>query len=182
MTKAIPIELSTEKMSDVALPVPLVDEYRDEIFRYLVRRVDRAEVLDAFVDVVAVVRRHIRSAPAGDGLLWLYSIAGSVVATRRLPMATSCTRCRATAAAARNGDGADLLAIVDRLDERDREVLRLCAWEGLTASQIAVVSGLAERAVRRILDEVTELLHNALELGRGDIPDDSMWAAPEVTS
>lgn len=182
MTKAIPIDVSTEMMSNVALPVPLVDEYRDEIFRYLVRRVDRAEVLDAFDAVVAVVRRHIRAAPAGDGLLWLYSIAGCVVATRRPPTATSCTRCRATVAAARNGDGADLLAIVDRLEERDREVLRLCAWEGLTASQITVVSGLTERAVRRILDEVTELLRNALELRRENIPDDSMWAAPEVTS
>ena len=181
-TTAMPIDVDLETVSDVGAPVPLVEEHRNEIFRYLLRRLDRSEVLDAFVDVVAVVRRHIRAVPEGDGLLWLYSIAGRVVAARCPRTTTSCVRCGATRSALRTGDGVDVLSIVDGLEEPDREVLRLCAWEGLAAAEIAVVSGLTERCVRRILDEVTELLRDDLELRREDVPDDSMWAAPEATS
>jgi RNA polymerase sigma-70 factor (ECF subfamily) len=181
-TEVIPIDVSAEMMSDVACPVPLVDAHRDEIFRYLVRRLDRAEVLDAFADVVAVARRHIREAPAADGLLWLCSIARRVVAARRPRTTTSCPRCATRVAPARDGDGADLLSIVDQLAERDREVLRLAAWEGFTTAQIAMVSGLTERTVQLILDKVTELLRDGVEPRRDETADDSMWRPPEVSS
>jgi RNA polymerase sigma-70 factor (ECF subfamily) len=63
-------------------------------------------------------------------------------------------------------DHSDLQAALDRLNELDREVLLLWAWEGLAPRQIAEVSGLTANAVSIRLHRAKKKL--AVMLGRKD--------------
>jgi DNA-directed RNA polymerase specialized sigma24 family protein len=58
----------------------LYSTYRDAIWAYIVRRVDRGDVEDAVAEVFVVAWRRIARAPPGDEALpWLYGISKNVV-------------------------------------------------------------------------------------------------------
>jgi DNA-directed RNA polymerase specialized sigma24 family protein len=175
------IQVSTDMTAYEPCVESPFDEHRDEILRYLVRRLDRAQVVDALADVAAVADRSARSAPRSGRLLWLYSIAARVVSLREPPSHGPCSRHRGLEAPT-SSVGDEVCSAVDALDAQEREVLRLRAWEGLGVAQIAVVTGLNERSVRSILADVCGQLRDVVETCDEDAADDSMWMPQEVGS
>jgi RNA polymerase sigma factor (sigma-70 family) len=122
-----------------------------ELLAYALRRVDRAEdAADVVAETFLVAWRRLDAVPRGDSArLWLYGVARRQLANQRrgqLRRSRLADRLRAelpaAVAAARSPEdhrvGA-VLAALDRLEEEDREILRLTSWEGLTPSEIATV-------------------------------------------
>ena len=115
------------------------------VWRYLARRLgddDLAEDLTSEVFVVAWRRRH--DAPA-DSLPWLYGVARRVLANDRRAARLHALRVRALAdrlaAAAPDEPSGAVAEALAGLGERDREILLLAAWEGLTPAEIAAALG-----------------------------------------
>jgi RNA polymerase sigma-70 factor (ECF subfamily) len=91
--------------------------------------------------------------PEGEeALLWLYGVARRVPANQQCGesrRAVLTERLRAELAAERPVRPVDLehvRAAFDGLPERDREVLALACWEGLTSQRIAKVLGCTAQA------------------------------------
>lgn len=128
------------------------------------RRVAGDLVDDAVAETFLTAWRHVDDVPEDDeARLWLYRVAYRVIGhqyrstarRRRLD-----DRLRAVAPAPTSGpdealsDGDDLRLVLEaaaRLRDTDAEVLRLTAWEQLTASDVAVVLDIAPNAVKQRL-------------------------------
>jgi RNA polymerase sigma-70 factor (ECF subfamily) len=128
------------------------DAHYGSVLRFLRRRMDIAEdAEDAATDVFAVAcRRSDAIPPEPETLLWLYAVARNVLANHRRAarrrgnlharLVHHHDRAQVDPIGAR--DTADeVLAAFRSLNDRDRDLLSLVAWEGLTAAQIAVVLG-----------------------------------------
>jgi RNA polymerase sigma-70 factor, ECF subfamily len=126
-----------------------------DVLAYAWRRVgDRALADDIAAETFAVAWRRRDSIPA-DPLAWLIGVARHVLLNERR---SSRRRDRLDARvggepAAGAGDPADIvaertaiLAALGRLSERDREALRLAAWEGLGRDEAAAVLGCTRAA------------------------------------
>lgn len=150
--------------AEVAEHVALWDAYARSIYRYCFRRtgdVALAEDLTSIVFLEAWRRRDVALRDEAR-LPWLYGIATNVLRNQRR------SQRRYEAALARlpspspEPDFADVLqervsaeqemrVVLDQLaalSSREREVLTLCVWEGLTPQQAAVALGLPETTVR----------------------------------
>src|SRR4051812_29746945 len=151
------------------------EHHRDDIWRYLRRRSDHHVAEDLTAEVFVVAWRRRPDLPA-DALPWLYGVARRVLANHRRAAP------RATALAERAGrhvDGAaddhaglvnvraDVAASLARLPGRDRDVLLLVAWEGLTSVQAAEVLGIRESAARVRLHRARKRLRAALDASDG---------------
>lgn len=134
--------------------------HRTAIWRFLARRLgddDLAEDLTSEVFVVAWRRRH--DAPA-DELPWLYGVARRVLSNDRRAARVETERHQALAHqlatepasrpspldAPATSDA--VAAVLAALDERDREVLLLAAWEELTPSELATALGCRPNTAR----------------------------------
>src|SRR5262245_19669157 len=115
-------------------------EHLEALRAYVGRRAPADLVEDVVSETFLVCLRRIDDIPR-DPLPWLYGIARKVLANERRRRAR-------TAPAQRDvtwepepvGDSA-LAAAFAALSERDREVLRLVAWEGLTLGEAAEALG-----------------------------------------
>jgi RNA polymerase sigma factor (sigma-70 family) len=130
------------------------ERHAPSVWRYLARRLgddDLAEDLTSEVFVVAWRRR--RDAPT-DSLAWLYGVARRVLANDRRAARAHAERVRALAhelavapAGMEETSGA-VAATLARLNERDREVLLLAAWEGLAPRELATALGCSPATAR----------------------------------
>lgn len=123
-------------------------EHVEAVRAYVRRRAPEAVVDDIVSETFEVCLRKIDRVPA-EPLPWLYAVARKTLANER----------RKRARAARGqfltvfgepeplGDGV-LAAAFNALSERDREVLRLVAWEGLSLADAATVLGCSGVACR----------------------------------
>jgi RNA polymerase sigma-70 factor (ECF subfamily) len=131
---------------------------------YCNRRVHPDDVDDAVAEVFLTMWRRIDEVPTDDAaLLWLYGVAHRVikhqwrgVARRgRLQSRLQSTGSQPVASADDGGlDDAEsrrVRAALARLNDTDAEVLRLDAWEQLSAVSIAAVLGINPNAVRQRL-------------------------------
>jgi RNA polymerase sigma-70 factor (ECF subfamily) len=143
------------------------------IYGYVYRRLSPRsdDVSDTVADVFAVAWRRLDEAPAGEHeLLWLYGVAHRCVLRarrsdwRRLRLVARLTeeaRTRPFSA----GPGSreeEVRDAIDRLPARDREVLRLVMWDGLSHSEAGRVLGCSANAVAQRLRAVRERLRAAL--------------------
>lgn len=146
----------------------LFERHYREVLRYAVRRVGPDEADDVAEDVFTVAWRRVEEAPPEpDTLWWLYGVARRVVGNH---LRAARRRVRLTARLARSESeqdrdvvsDPDVLAAFERLSGRDREILRLIAWEGLQPREIGAVLGCApssaavrsHRARRRLAAEL----------------------------
>ena len=122
-------------------------EHREAVRAYVRRRAPEDVVDDVVAETFLVCLRRPERVPA-EPLPWLYAVARKTLANER--------RKRDRVAPARRdvtwdrepiGDGA-LATAFAALGERDREVLRLVAWEGLALRDAAVVLGCLAVACR----------------------------------
>lgn len=127
----------------------LLDEYARQVRRYLIRRLgdspDPASTADDLTaEVFLVAWRRRDDVPSGAELPWLYAVARRVLANHRRRVTDVPAGEMEALDTIDERDPADLVtndlalrAAWSRLSARDREVLRLNAWEGLQGADLA---------------------------------------------
>jgi RNA polymerase sigma-70 factor, ECF subfamily len=143
-----------------------------ELVAYVVRRVERPEdAADVVAETFLVAWRRLNDVPAGDeARLWLYGVARRQLANQRrgqLRRSRLADRLRAelpasvaAVAAPEDNRVAAVRAALARLDEEDREILRLSSWEGLAPAEIAAVMGVPGVTVRSRLHRARKRLRS----------------------
>lgn len=150
--------MSPARFEDVAAEVWL------PLQRYLRRRTDAATADDVLGDVLLVMWRRRLDIPVGAELPWCYGVARGCLANarrgadRRLRLVQRLVAEPAPA----GSDDPDLDAALARLPDRDRELLRLWAWEGLAPREIALVLGITPNAASIRLHRAKEALRKDL--------------------
>jgi RNA polymerase sigma-70 factor (ECF subfamily) len=140
------------------------DVYRDtrvRVLGYLLRRTEnREDAADLLADVYLIAWRRIRDVPNGEeARLWLFGVARRVLANHHRKKRSETglasalqTNLRLVEVHSCTPDGdlstGPVLTALAALDERDRELLLLSAWEELSPSQIAKVVGRPAGLVR----------------------------------
>jgi RNA polymerase sigma factor (sigma-70 family) len=126
-----------------------------EVLAYALRRLDdRARADDVAAETFAIAWRRREDLPA-DPLPWIIGIARNVIRNEhRSGRRAGRLRARLGDEGPRSGrDPADafperaaILSALAQLDEREREVLRLAAWEGLDGRRAAAALGCSRGA------------------------------------
>jgi RNA polymerase sigma-70 factor (ECF subfamily) len=138
----------------------LFRDTRRDLLAYIVRRSASAEdAADVLAETYLVAWRKLDAIPADErARLWLFGVARNLLlkgASRRRSRNALVERLAAELrttlpppAPAEDERAAALRAAVAALPERDREIVMLTAWEGLTPKQIAAVTGIPVNLVR----------------------------------
>jgi RNA polymerase sigma-70 factor (ECF subfamily) len=159
----------------------LFGSYCSDIIAYCGwRTASSSDAQDAAAEVFLTAWRRLNEVPEGDAArVWLYATARRVIANQRrstrrrealyervaLDLASS-VREAPPPDGSSHREEALVHEALDRLGQRDREVLLLAEWEGLTPAEIAVVldclaitaRGRLHRARRRFRTVFEELL------------------------
>ncbi|HVM55462.1 MAG TPA: sigma-70 family RNA polymerase sigma factor [Acidimicrobiales bacterium] len=149
----------------------VVGEVYEPLQRYLRRRSAPEDVDDLLDEVLLVVWRRLEDVPADGALPWAYGVARRCLANHRRAGQRRTRLLQRVGAGFREPTGPDwtseadaaLHRALDRLPERDREVIRLWAWERLEPREIAAVLDTTPNAVsvrlgriqRRLADELS---------------------------
>lgn len=147
----------------------LFRDHAAAILGYLARRVDPVEdAADLMSDVMLTAWRRRNTIPTHpEDLLWLYGVARNVLANyrrsnRRRSAATQALadELRATTAHVLqpSAEVLDIRSALARLEESDRELLTLTAWEGLSSAEVAIVVGMPASTVRTRVARARETL------------------------
>lgn len=146
----------------------LFDAHYVEVLRFVERRVDGDhEAEDIAGEVFALAW-----AKAGDppGRAWLYRTASLLLKNhyRRRDRRRLAEQALATLAD-RPGLGADerlaVATALHRLSDRDREIVQLTYWEGLSAAEVGDVMGTSAAAVLTTLSRARARLRGLLDAG-----------------
>ena len=141
------------------------------IVAYAARRCDdAADAADIAADVFLVAWRRLDAMPEGEERLWLFGIARRTLANhrrgkvRRSRLAERLRDQLATDPPVVDAvsDGSPLRDALRRLPDRDRELLQLAAWDGLTPSEIAALERIPASTVRSQLLRARSRLREAL--------------------
>ena len=122
-------------------------EHSVAVHRYLARRHAGSDTDDLVAEVFLVAWRRRDEVPEGAELPWLYRTAWNVLANHRrkgvaLPVAEVPEVASDDDVADRVIDDLALARAWSTLSGRDREVLRLAAWEGLDGRALADALGM----------------------------------------
>jgi RNA polymerase sigma-70 factor (ECF subfamily) len=143
---------------------------------YAIRRAASAdEAADVVAETFLVAWRRLDSVPDGDeARLWLYGVARGVLANqrrgsvRRSRLAERLQQHLPTMIAGGWEQTSDTRHVVNaamaRLDDEDRELLRLAGWEGLSPTEIAIASGIPPATARTRLHRARNRLRHELDL------------------
>lgn len=137
--------------------------------RYLRRRAAPDDVDDLLSEVLLVVWRRLDDVPAMEPLPWCYGVAARCLANARRGTERHLRlvrRLRDEPKAPPPADDPRLAEALPRLTGTDQEVLRLWAWEGLEAKDIATVLQLTPNAAAARLSRAKKSLKS--ELARHD--------------
>ena len=135
--------------------------------RYLRRRTTFDDAEEALDDVLLVLWQKLPALGQNDYLPWCYGVARRTLANRRrsrqrrIRLLDRLTREPTPPEVHEEADledYPDLAGAFARLSEPDREILRLWAWEGLEAREIAIVLGTTANAVSLRLSKAKKKL------------------------
>jgi RNA polymerase sigma-70 factor (ECF subfamily) len=137
----------------------LFRETRTDLLAYVWRRSPTVEdAADLLAETYLIAWRKLERIPTGDGArLWLFAVARNLLrqgarrrrsSSRLADRLASELRLERTAHLPDDEEGDRVRAALASLPARDREILTLTAWEGLTPSQIAAVTGMSANIVR----------------------------------
>ena len=132
----------------------LYAERASAVLAYALRRASPEEAADAAAETFAVAWRRLDEMPAGWELAWLYGVARRVLATQRRAIGRQravvfrlAREERAVPGTGFDEVGEPVLEALAELDERDREVLMLTAWEGLSGREAAAALGCSDTVI-----------------------------------
>lgn len=151
----------------------IYDQHREAVRAYVRRRAPESLVDDVVSETFIVCWRKLDRVP-DEPLPWLYAVARKTLANQRRRLERD-RRVRAaddavTTEPAPVGDRV-LARAFATLSERDREVLRLVAWEGLSLGEAAVVLGCSALACRVRYHRAKTRLARRLEAAGAFRPD-----------
>lgn len=151
---------------DAAWYERLVHVHATAVHRYVVRRVGASDAEDLTADVLTVAWRRREDVPEGAELPWLYRTAAYVVANHRrrarpVPVADVPDEADADDPALRAVRDESVRAVLAGLSARDREVLLLHAWEGLTGEGLAAALGIGRGGADAALSRARSRLRAA---------------------
>lgn len=162
-------------MNDAEAFEQLFRDTRTDLFAYLVRRSSSAEdAADVLAETYLIAWRKLDAIPKGDrARMWLFGVARNLLlkgADRRRSGHALVDRLAGELRSATHSQADDepsnaLRAALAALPERDREILTLTAWEGLSPRQIAVVMGTPANVVRVRLHRARARLKRELPNG-----------------
>lgn len=156
----------------------LYDSHEPAVRGYALRRVDvAADAADVVAETFVVAWRRLGEVPPDAERAWLLAVARRVLSTvrrghtrrhrlsarlreefaRRAPDPDPPTGSRAEA----------VLVALAALPSRDREVLTLSAWDGLSPAEIALVLGIPDATVRTRLHRARARLRRGVEANAG---------------
>lgn len=176
MTGDIAVQASTDPVAGQG-ESSLAERLRPLIPRlhaYFVRRVDpSADAADGVSETLLALWRHREKWPAAEGELraYAYGVARGVLANlrrsrRRQSALAERVRDAVVIESARPGPGAaealDVRAALDRLGDKDREIVLLVAWDGLGVAEAGAVLGLSPTAARARYSRARARLRAAL--------------------
>ena len=155
----------------------IFERHFDPIHRYASRRLGAAlaDDLTARVFTIAFERRRRFDLTAPDARPWLYGIASNLVrndrrAERRMLAALGRVAAHADTAGGDQAEGlvdgrerARLAQALSELDRRQRDVLLLHCWAGLSHAEIAVALGIPPGTVASRLSRARQRVRTALE-------------------
>jgi RNA polymerase sigma-70 factor (ECF subfamily) len=151
----------------------LARECIEPVRRYLARRTDAETAADVLGDTMLVAWRRFDDVPA-EPLPWLYGVARNCLANaergvRRRARLAARLADQPTEPEAPDTD--HLREALEQLGDLERELVRLWAWEQLTAAEIATVVGLTPNAVSIRLTRARQHLRELLAAPRksGDL-------------
>lgn len=130
-------------MSDIDRFRVIYEAHHAAVCAYFARRAPRDEVEDLAAETFAVAWRKLPRRLEYP-LPWLYAVAGKVLANHRRKQARRGSFAPDPATgdpAERIGDDRGLARAFAQLSERDREAIRLVAWEGLSTAAAARAAG-----------------------------------------
>jgi RNA polymerase sigma-70 factor (ECF subfamily) len=145
----------------------LYDQHALEVYRYISRRHLGNDAQDLTGDVFLIALQKMDAIPSGSELPWLYRTAWNVLANAHrkndpIPANFDLTEIEP--------DCADEVIANDQLScswqklpQKDREVLRLAAWEGLTGKELASALGITEGGAGAALSRARASLRKAWE-------------------
>jgi RNA polymerase sigma-70 factor (ECF subfamily) len=154
--------------------------------RYLARRTDPETAADVLGDTLLVAWRRFDDVPA-HALPWLYGVARNCLANAERGVRRRARLAARLAESSVEGSSADPSGAVDgasgdevaqaaadqvhaalaALNDTEREVVRLWAWEELSAAEIAVVLGVSPNAASLRLSRARRRMREELTRGRG---------------
>ena len=127
----------------------------EDLLRYALRRTGRPEAAaDVVADTFLVAWRRFDDIPAGNGRAWLFGVARNVLANqhraerRSTDLAARLRHELGGAIVTAPEAPAEISAAFATLNAADQELLRLVAWEGLSAGELAVALDCSPNAVR----------------------------------
>jgi RNA polymerase sigma factor (sigma-70 family) len=142
----------------------------EDLLRYALRRTSRLEMAaDVVADAFLVAWQRIGDIPPDNGRAWLFGVARNVLANqrraaRRSDDLTARLRQELTQVTVVPPDVPVEVAVAFRaLSEADQEILRLVAWEGLAADELAVVFDCSANAARIRLHRARSRFTEALQ-------------------
>jgi RNA polymerase sigma-70 factor (ECF subfamily) len=150
----------------------LASEVYEPLQRYVRRRVDRDVVDDIISETMLTLWRRLDDVPSNARLPWAYGIARRHVANQRragLRHLRLVKRAQAEPRPMPASDSpldAELHSALAELDQPDRELIHLWAWEQLEPAEIAVVLGLTPNAVSIRLHRAKKKLGENLKVAR----------------
>jgi RNA polymerase sigma-70 factor, ECF subfamily len=148
----------------------LYEAHAGAVLRYARRRAFGADAEDVLAEVFLVAWRRLDDVPENGGI-WLLGVARRVLANQRRGRTRQLAVRDRLALDTRGGDASTLeprgagrvAQALDRLSERDRELLLLLAWEGLTNDEAAGVLQIQPRTLRVRLHRARRRFAQALE-------------------
>lgn len=172
----------------------LYDQASLEVLGYALRRAASPEdAADVVSETFLIAWRRLDEVPTGDeARLWLYGVARRVLANQRrgqqrrerlnARLRDEVAVVSARAMAERPAPDSAVMAALAGLEEADRELITLVAWEGLDRDQIATMLGCSRATVRVRLHRARHRLARLLGDEGHHGPRPSPSTAPQVTS
>lgn len=152
----------------------LYEVYYADVLAYCARRVSRTEAEDVASEVFTVLWRKLETIDDDTLAPWLYGVAYRTIANRwrgksrqrklnqRLGGLGHQPVDSIDTVVVRREQDEHVLQSIARLKPADQEVLRLSAWEDLTAAQVAEVVGCSVSAAEQRLHRAKKRLAKAL--------------------
>lgn len=167
----------------------LFRDTRTDLLAYVMRRSQSAEdAADVLAETYLIAWQKLDAIPSGErARLWLFGVARNLLlkgASRHRSrhalverLAGELRRAHPPPAPVEDERSSALHVALGALPERDREILMLTAWEGLTPKQIAVVVGIPVNLVRVRLHRARTRLKRDLTNPRPPIAPRAGYAA-----